>query len=955
MLEAFKHSVLCGCSVIMKDLKRTMLRFFRHSLFQQLVLILSIVGLLCFLGDWWNVYELQLDEGLNLTKAVLVAKGYHLYHEIWSDQPPLLTYTLALVHQGFPFSIAVIRTTILIFSLLLATSLFRVVLRFEGLFAAWSSVLLLVLSRMYLELSVSIMVGLPAIALAMLAIDLATLGKEKGRVLPLLAGMLFGAALLTKLFVIIILPAVMAAFWFTQKREEQLLPRASVFHVAWFFGGIVIIGGIILATIGDIPFDQLLSPHIAARSAADYVDYGGLYMLHKFIVKYAHLAFYFTVIFGLVAFLKRPASCLIIPAVWLLSGIILLATHHPLWYHQTLILVPPLSWLGGVGFKNLFWSCEPLKLGLWMGQNVDRRIVFVAVVFLVAGFVAFVRPIYKNMRHIRSYLRDNPDLPEQTARLDAAILTQGADMLITDRPILAYHTHLLVPPELAVWSEKRMKAGQLTEKEILAQVSAHPGAPVLLDRFFYDRSFLDRISSLREEVKTGFDHHGAKGIHLFLPKTARPAIEADLLSRTPELLDGGIGGVFRVDGNSIKRFARPTSKEPLPPNSVVARPPGSAQELGACFAATAWVTGSESLLIHALDVGRALYCTQTEGGGWANKAVAAGNCGKRRFIRPLDKHATFDDGTMVSILYFLFDLSDLVAESGLGAPNWLEDMIRNGLSFIVKTQSADGSWSQQYKAHRYHNLATLNDDAMTGLIRVLLVGYDRLDEPEHLEAAKRGGDFLLKAQGLGDEPAFAQQYSLLFKPASARKFEPAGYSSLETAYAINALIDLYLSTGNEQYRKGAEKAAAWLDASRITPTTWARLYEVGSNRPIFGKRDGTVTYDIADLPESERTAYRWIGGRETFPDIGVALDRISKLKEGSDAVRAYDAQFRREALLSATPTARIWLDPGQAKQHLGGRPSTRAFVEYCAGLLAASGEEVSACPSGWQKQWLGGI
>ncbi|MEZ4483184.1 MAG: pectate lyase [Syntrophotaleaceae bacterium] len=132
---------------------------------------------------------------------------------------------------------------------------------------------------------------------------------------------------------------------------------------------------------------------------------------------------------------------------------------------------------------------------------------------------------------------------------------------------------------------------------------------------------------------------------------------------------------------------------------------------------------------------------------------------------------------MASILYFLFDLNDLLAERGLPVPDWLENMIGKSLSFIVKTQAADGSWSQQFQSHGYHALATLNDDAMTGLIRVLLVGYDRSGRPEYLDAAKRGGDFLLKAQGLGDEPAFAQQYSALLKPASARKFEPVGYAS----------------------------------------------------------------------------------------------------------------------------------------------------------------------------------
>jgi PelA/Pel-15E family pectate lyase len=914
-----------------------MSRFFRHSLFQQLVLIIGIVGLLSLLGDWWNAYELQSDEGFNLMKAVLVAKGHHLYHEIWSDQPPFLTYVLTLVHRGFPFSTVAARATILIFSLLMATGLFRVVQRFEGTLAAWSSVFLLILSRLYLELSVSVMVGLPAIALAMLAIDLATLKRERNRILTLLAGIFFGTAMFTKLFVVIILPAILAAFWFMEKREDQLLPRAAVFRSIWFFSGILILCGIILASISDIPLDQLLSPHVSARSVADYADWGGLRILYGFIVKYARFAFYAGIIFGLFAFFRRPASCLVIPVVWLVSGIILLSTHHPLWYHQTLIVILPLSWLGGVGIKNLLQGCSPIKLVRRIVRHPDRRIACLAVVPLIAGSVLLIHPIKKDMRHVRTYLRNRLGLPMQTARLDAAILAPGTDTLITDRPILAYQAHLPTPPGLAVWSEKRMKTGRLTEEQILAGIVAHPDAPVLLSRFSYDRSFLDRVAILRDEVKTGLIYPAEKVARPFLPKKERSTVEEDLLPRLPGILDGGIGGIFREDGGRIKRFARPASGDPLPPHSVVARPPGSAGEVGACLVAAARSTDSKSLLIHALEVGSALYCTQTEGGGWANHAVALGNCGKRRFDRLPDKHATFDDGTMAATLYFLFDLSDLVVERGLSVPDWLDEVIDKGLSFILKTQSAEGSWSQKYGAKGYHVLATLNDDAMTGLIRVLLVGYDRSGRTEYLEAAMRGGDFLLKAQAAGDKPAFAQQYSASLKPARARKFEPAGYASLETAYAINALIDLYLVTGNERYRKGAERAAAWLDAGRIAPDTWARLYEVGTNRPIFGKRDGTTTYDIADLPESERSSYRWTGGRDTFPDIGIALDRIGILREGADAVRAYDAGFRNTALLAATPTARIWLDPAQMEKPLGSRPSTRAFVEYCAGLLAASG------------------
>ncbi|MEZ4483186.1 MAG: hypothetical protein R2864_00860 [Syntrophotaleaceae bacterium] len=45
-----------------------MTRYLRHSFFQQLILIVIIVGLLCSLGEWWRVYELQVDEGFNLIK-----------------------------------------------------------------------------------------------------------------------------------------------------------------------------------------------------------------------------------------------------------------------------------------------------------------------------------------------------------------------------------------------------------------------------------------------------------------------------------------------------------------------------------------------------------------------------------------------------------------------------------------------------------------------------------------------------------------------------------------------------------------------------------------------------------------------------------------------------------------------------------------------------------------------
>ena len=132
-----------------------------------------------FAGQWWSFYEFDTDEGINLMKAALVAEGYSLYDEIWSDQPPVLTYVLALVHVVSDGSVAAARTLILASSSLLIWSLFRIIFRTEGRGAAWLAVSVLAASFVFQLLSVSVMVGLPAIALAVAALDHALLAADR--------------------------------------------------------------------------------------------------------------------------------------------------------------------------------------------------------------------------------------------------------------------------------------------------------------------------------------------------------------------------------------------------------------------------------------------------------------------------------------------------------------------------------------------------------------------------------------------------------------------------------------------------------------------------------------------------------------------------------------------------------------------------------------------------------
>ncbi|MEJ2302677.1 MAG: glycosyltransferase family 39 protein, partial [Anaerolineales bacterium] len=110
------------------------------------------------------------DEGINLMKTVLVMRGYPLYDQIWSDQPPLLTYLLLAAFRVFGVDVNVGRFSVLLLSAVLLWASFQVLRLVWGNFHALAGVLLILLLPYYMTLSVSVMVGLPSLTFAMLSL-----------------------------------------------------------------------------------------------------------------------------------------------------------------------------------------------------------------------------------------------------------------------------------------------------------------------------------------------------------------------------------------------------------------------------------------------------------------------------------------------------------------------------------------------------------------------------------------------------------------------------------------------------------------------------------------------------------------------------------------------------------------------------------------------------------------
>jgi len=424
------------------------------------------------IGPWWSVFELDPDEGFNLMKAVLVVGGHAMFTEIWSDQPPFLTYILALVHHVFGPNIGVARGTILLFSMGLISGLFYIVRTHINRMGAWIAVAVLGAGFIFQSLSVSVMIGLPAVALAMISIALLYRADGERAVVLILSGVVMALALQTKLFVVTALPSALLAAAFTGPLTDVVSKRVA--RVAIWFGAVLLGWAAIAVVSGLDPLVHLIAPHTDDRLIEAFAYDGGPARMVALLLLQPHYLFMAAV--GFLCALTLRDVRFWIPVVWLAISVMALIDHRPLWPHQLMLLFVPMAWLaGGIGSALM----RPLQEGL-----VPR-------LRMAIGGVAILAMIPFAFDHVRqTSIRFNSETdPIDTAAV--ANLLAHADVtrwVVTDKPLDAYYAGLRTPPSLAVLSLKRIKGGTLTPDDVLAVIKNLRPEQVSYRRMFMGKS-----------------------------------------------------------------------------------------------------------------------------------------------------------------------------------------------------------------------------------------------------------------------------------------------------------------------------------------------------------------------------------------------------------------------------------------------------------------------------------
>ena len=179
----------------------------------------------------------------------------------------------------------------------------------------------------------------------------------------------------------------------------------------------------------------------------------------------------------------------LVPVVWLAVAGAVLAQHHPVWYHQMLLVTVPLVWLAalGVGAFVQGWRRYATASKVWLRVGMA-----IAAASFVAAYVLLPDPIWGRLS-----TEGRGDQPVYRAEIVERMRhdTTVDDWVYSDRPLFAFDADRRVPPEVAVVTGKRIKTGNLTTAMLLEMLDRYQPKVVYIERFkvFYGSAFRDRV------------------------------------------------------------------------------------------------------------------------------------------------------------------------------------------------------------------------------------------------------------------------------------------------------------------------------------------------------------------------------------------------------------------------------------------------------------------------------
>jgi 4-amino-4-deoxy-L-arabinose transferase-like glycosyltransferase len=458
----------------------------------QLSIILLFISLVIAMRfePMTQTFQFDYDEGFNLMKAVLYSKGFSLYSQIWNDQPPFFTVILSKWINLFGHSIFAARLLILLFSAILIWCFYQIVFFELGNLPAIVATFLLFTSWLYIRLSISVMIGIPSLALAMLSIYFLYRYKQTSyKFYLILSGGCLALSLQTKLFTVFLIPLIGLQILDFRSRTKEIKTNKLFLlkTICLWLISLVLVYSLLAALYQQFwNQEQLLLTHLKQPPDLKKENFHNLqylnYMIHQ---DYDYI---FLAGIGIWAIISQKQKKGLLPLTWLVTATFILLKHQPIWYHYYPLLAIPICWLAAYGVDLLYKLFSQNIYKKFKIISMKKFVLPASLIVILIGLIIITPP------NPRGSVPKNLELMQVIIKYK--IFT---NWVFTDNPMYAFYNDLIVPPEIAVMSYKRINSGDLTFTEMLAILNKYHPEQLILTRWTTqiksDKNIMDYINN----------------------------------------------------------------------------------------------------------------------------------------------------------------------------------------------------------------------------------------------------------------------------------------------------------------------------------------------------------------------------------------------------------------------------------------------------------------------------
>lgn len=420
--------------------------------------------------------EIGGDEGFEVTKSLLWANGYSLYGKFWNDQPPVFTVLLGTLFKCFGPSIVVARCLSAGFFLLLLAECFIQVRRSCGFGASWMATICLLCSPGVLFFGISVMLEVPAFAMAFCSLlPIHRWSATRQPLWLILSGILIATALQIKMTTALMVPALAIEIVLCSRGVglKERTRDAAWNLIVWAItaAALFLVLGWLLGSGYNQAWVSHFSTETAHQSDAEFKAF-----TPRLIFAHAE-AFWGAGVALFLVILNNDWRRTAFPLTFLLTALVIHYHHRPWWDYYYLHFAIPLSWLTGYAVSELFG----IGAAVVKAKSTRRSLISFGSVVAAAALMSLI------------LVDGSWRLSSDVDRLQSRERIESSNLLAKMRPfasrthwafafdtIYTFHAGLLVPPEIAVLPSKRFWSRQITMDQVLGYLKQYQPEQILL-------------------------------------------------------------------------------------------------------------------------------------------------------------------------------------------------------------------------------------------------------------------------------------------------------------------------------------------------------------------------------------------------------------------------------------------------------------------------------------------